>query len=278
MRSSLKIMTLRATAILSAVAFSCIGPYLHYQRQSENLAMGEIAAEHSKHVDLSHLPWLGDIPDFNAIADTFTKKEAFFDFLRPKVALENRRIQKERAFLLAMQTDDMDNEQHQYASRLAKMYGYPLPNREVTEVWRSEMLKRVNVLPEALVLTQAANESAWGTSRFAIQANNLFGQWCYKKGCGIVPLQRSEGKAHEVRKFSSVQESVHRYFMNVNRNRAYEQLRGIRAQLEQQGDDLLSAASAAELTYGLQSYSERGMAYVNDLQAMIRHNNAFWTQ
>jgi Bax protein len=138
------------------------------------------------------------------------------------------------------------------------------------------MLSRVNVLPKALVLTQAANESAWGTSRFATKANNYFGHWCYTKGCGLVPRQRNEGSSHEVATFSSSQESVHRYFMNLNRNRAYADLRAIRAKLAAQGDNLLTTASATELTNGLLKYSERGSDYVTDLQAMIRHNEVYW--
>ena len=42
---------------------------------------------------------------------------------------------------------------------------------------------------------QAANESAWGTSRFARIGLNFFGQWCYSKGCGMVPKRRNTGAA-----------------------------------------------------------------------------------
>ncbi len=98
----------------------------------------------------------------------------------------------------------MSPDEEAYAERLAQLYGFPLHDGHVDEAWLTEMLKRVNVLPEALVLTQAANESAWGTSRFATQANNLFGQWCYKQGCGIVPAQRAAGKLTKFKiRFSS---------------------------------------------------------------------------
>ena len=165
-----------------------------------------------------------------------------------------------------------------YAKRLAKLYSLPLPTSGIDEAWLKEMLNRVNVLPEALVLTQAANESAWGTSRFATEANNYFGHWCYSKGCGLVPLQRNEGSTHEVAKFSSSQESVHRYFMNLNRNKAYQDLRGIRMELANKGEDLLTLDAATKLTEGLLKYSERGTDYVTDLQAMIRHNKVYWVK
>lgn len=217
-------------------------------------------------------------PDISAITDTKTKKQTFFGYLRPGIVIENARIVKERERLLAMKNaldeQSLSSEQIATAKRMGKLYS--LEPSEVTYEWIDNMLKRVDVLPEALVLTQAANESAWGTSRFAREANNYFGQWCYTKGCGLVPLQRSEGKTHEVAKFDSPQGSIHGYFMNVNRNRAYQELRDIRASIRDKGQDPASEAAALELSNGLLRYSERGEAYVKDLQAMIRHNEEFW--
>ncbi|MDV7104345.1 glucosaminidase domain-containing protein [Vibrio sp. TH_r3] len=223
---------------------------------------------------------LGDAPDFTAITDVNDKKASFFDYLTPSIAAENQRVEQEREKLIAIekafQADKIDGSDKKYAAKIADKYNAPLPKDGVTQIWLDEMLMKVNVLPKALVLTQAANESAWGTSRFAIEANNYFGQWCYQENCGLVPLKRVEGATHEVAKFSSVSESVHGYFMNVNRNAAYADLRKIRAQLSAQEEDLLSQATAHKLTKGLLRYSERGQDYVNDLQSMIRANAQYW--
>lgn len=83
---------------------------------------------------------------------------------------------------------------------------------------------------------------------------------------------------HEVAKFSSVQESIHRYFMNVNRNAAYRDLRNIRQQLRKNDANLFSVDSALALSNGLLRYSERGADYVQDVQAMIRHNQVYWVE
>ncbi|MFV0446884.1 MAG: glucosaminidase domain-containing protein [Vibrio sp.] len=220
-------------------------------------------------------------PDFSAYADVNEKKQAFFSFLKPGIALENQRIEKERTKLTRLReqldTGTIADSDIDDAKRLSRLYQVELHNDELTNDWLDDMLRRVDLIPEALVLTQAANESAWGTSRFARTAKNYFGQWCYSKGCGVVPLQRSEGMTHEVAKFSSVQESIHRYFMNVNRNAAYFDLREIRFQLREDGADLLSMNSAMEMSNGLTKYSERGEEYIQDLQTMMRHNEQFWT-
>lgn len=81
---------------------------------------------------------------------------------------------------------------------------------------------------------------------------------------------------HEVAKFSSVSESIHRYYMNVNRNRAYRKLRVIRADLLKQGIDVTTTEAAMKMVEGLNKYSERGQDYVQDIQAMIQHNKQYW--
>ncbi|PNQ54227.1 glucosaminidase [Vibrio agarivorans] len=256
-------------AVLTAVLiFISIGPYLFYLKGHTPLF--------DFPVESPPLSKSNDLPDFRSIQNAATKKAMFFDFLRSKVEQENQRILKERLFLKNIDVNQVSFAQNETAQVLADSYLFPLEKEEVTSEWLHEMLKRVNVLPEALVLTQAANESAWGTSRFAVEANNLFGQWCYTKGCGIIPKKRGLGKTHEVEKFNSVEQSVNRYFMNVNRNKAYAPLREIRFQLDRQDKNLLSTETALALVQGLHAYSERGQEYVNDLRSMIRHNQAYW--
>lgn len=270
-----KSIALKVTALALIGSISLIGPYI-YQEEERRRTTEQSSNSTDQFGDLTVS---SSTPNFAAIEDVNEKKDTFFSFLRPSINIENKRITKERAFLTKLSESgfsNIDSEDTSYAKRLGKLYSLPVPSEGLDQAWLTEMLNRVNVLPEALVLTQAANESAWGTSRFATKANNYFGHWCYTKGCGLVPLQRNEGSSHEVATFSSSQESVHRYFMNLNRNRAYADLRAIRAKLAAQGDDLLTTATATELTNGLLKYSERGSDYVTDLQAMIRHNKVYW--
>ncbi|CDT88178.1 putative Bax protein [Vibrio coralliirubri] len=273
--SASKSLALKVTALALVGSISLIGPYI-YQEEERRRTTEQSSNSADQFGDLTVS---SSTPNFSAIEDVNEKKDTFFSFLRPSINIENKRITKERAFLSKLSESglsNIDSEDASYAKRLGKLYSLPVPSEGLDQAWLTEMLNRVNVLPEALVLTQAANESAWGTSRFATKANNYFGHWCYTKGCGLVPLQRNEGSSHEVATFSSSQESVHRYFMNLNRNRAYADLRAIRAKLAAQGDDLLTTATATELTNGLLKYSERGSDYVTDLQAMIRHNEVYW--
>lgn len=214
------------------------------------------------------------IPDFEAIADVAEKKKAFFDFLRPAVQHHNNIIAEERKFLLASLQHLVDGEVLSEAElfriqQLASKYQYSM--RSVTVNNLNQLLRRVDIIPEDLVLIQAANETGWGSSRFAKEGLNFFGQWCFRKGCGLVPQSRSEGMSHEVAVFNSVDDSVGSYMRNLNSNAAYSLLRSIRADLRAQGEPI----RADKLVYGLLNYSERQEAYIEELLDMLRHNNQF---
>ncbi len=210
------------------------------------------------------------IPDLRNEKDVKTKKRKFFNALRPMVIAENKRIQQQRQFLLSIRDKQNLNTQEQdKLNQLLKYYRLSR-NKDGSVPW-GELLKRVDTVPLELVLSQAANESAWGTSRFAREANNLFGQWCFTKGCGLVPARRNPGSTHEVAAFKSPQLSVRSYLRNLNTGRVYKDLRDIRAKARAEG----RTASAHELAAGLSKYSERGQAYVKEIRAMIKYNGKY---
>ena len=211
------------------------------------------------------------IPNFSAIKDVNEKKQRFLSFLVPKIRKANGEILKNRSRLLAIQEKlskdyRLDKNAIQYVSNLRLEYKV----REKTDLRSTVdlLLTRVDIVPASLVLAQAANESGWGTSRFARQANNLFGLWCYTPGCGLTPKHRDKGRKHQVAKYNSVQESVAAYLHTINSHFAYTHLREIRA--TKRNEDLhLSGLILAE---GLLRYSIRGIEYVRDIQKLIKAN------
>ncbi|HEY0922288.1 glucosaminidase domain-containing protein [Rheinheimera pacifica] len=217
------------------------------------------------------LPAFKGLPDFNRIADTTERKRSFFNYLRPYVKRENARLRALRQQLLEIQ-DKKQKHLRMSVEEYAFLYSlYDEFRMEVTETDENmleELLRRVDVIPESLVLMQAANESAWGTSRFAVEGYNFFGQWCFREGCGLVPQSRLEGQTHEVTKFDSPAASINSYFYNLNAFHTYEPLRAIRARLRHEGKPVRGETLAA----GLGAYSERGEEYIAEISGMIRFN------
>ena len=212
------------------------------------------------------------VPDFSAIADVTEKKTSFFDFLQPYINTENARIKRLRAKLLAVvakikDSTPLDYVETQFLQDLSLTYEVETDDLE-SPGFLATLVRRVDVIPPSLVLAQAANESAWGTSRFAIEGYNFFGQWCYTEGCGLVPQRRRASAFHEVKSFSSIQDSVNAYFMNLNTFPSYQELRSIRQELRER-EKPIDGISLAE---GLSKYSERGEDYINELRSMIYYN------
>lgn len=216
-----------------------------------------------------------NLPNFAKIRDVKEKKRKFFAFIKPAVAAENKkilakRVEVERLIEQLTLEQPFSIEDEALVAKLITQYKVSKKFSLLKQLY--ELQLKVDVIPQALVLVQAANESAWGTSRFARIGLNFFGVWCYSEGCGMVPSSRNSGADHEVAAYSSVKQGVERYLHNINTHRAYNVFRLIRGQLRDQNQPLAPEILAT----GLTAYSERGADYVLELTEMIRHNRPYF--
>lgn len=200
------------------------------------------------------------------------KKRQFISALLPYIEQENRRLSVMRNTVITI-IDKLetgitpDVSEQQQLVKLAARYrldGDPLQDREA----RDELLRKIDIIPVSLALAQAANESAWGESRFAQEANNLFGIWTYDQAKGLKPKNRENGKTHLVRIFDDIGASVRYYAYNLNSHPAYRELREIRQQLRASGKEINGYALAA----GLENYSAKGQVYIELIRSLIEQN------
>ncbi|MDC0430220.1 glucosaminidase domain-containing protein [Candidatus Thioglobus sp.] len=201
--------------------------------------------------------WMNSLktPDFDQIQDVNLRKQAFFKYLLPEINKQNEKIIQLRHDI---KTGDINS------FKLKDIYRY----YRVKEDDIDTLLNRVDVVPASLVLAQGAYESNWGRSRFSKHYHNFFGLWCFKKGCGVVPLKRDKNDTHEVAKFSSLSKGLEYYLRSINRNSAYQTLRKIR---KNKRDKKLPITGIA-LAEGLGNYAEIGYEYVETVQSIIRYN------
>lgn len=208
------------------------------------------------------------LPNFSQYPAGPDRKLAFFEFIRPLVETGNQAIQDDRQRLLEIANrDDPGWFERRFVARLARDYDLDNHDLDKTELI-DQLLLRVDSVPLSLALAQAAKESGWGTSRFARDGNNLFGEWCFDKGCGIVPAARAPGATHEVESFFSPARSVASYLRNINSHPKYADFRDARARLRSAGQ----APSGSLLAEFMSQYSERRDAYVQELVQLIRTN------
>ena len=212
------------------------------------------------------------VPDFAAVVEIDLRKRQFFEFLKDYIYAANAEVLETRQQLkrydeIAASGSPFSPTERSWVLTLADEYDLDtteLSEREIT----AELMSRVDEVPVAMALAQAANESAWGTSRFAVEGNNIFGQWCFEQGCGLVPLQRKGNASYEVRKFDSIGASVSAYIKNINSQYSYEGLRELRARMRRRNEPL----NAFNLAAGLAAYSERGEDYVDEVRSLIVQN------
>lgn len=212
------------------------------------------------------------LPDFSDYERTDEKKEAFFAYLAGHVAEANAVILADRERLESIRADLEPGEEPGWWDRRwvrAQLAHYEFdPVETITGENLRQLAQRMDIIPPSLVLAQAAVESAWGTSRFARQGNNLFGMRSYEPGTGIVPKRRPAGQTWEVAAYDTVTEGLAAYIHNLNTHDPYLGLRSRRAGLRQRGQPITGDA----LVDGLRSYSEQGYEYVAKIRSMIRSN------
>ena len=212
---------------------------------------------------------LASLPgDLSRIRETAERKAVFFKTVLPLVLQVNEQILEDRKRLWDLNAALKTGTQLSAVDRLwlavmAARYGTRRGDVDA-------LLSRHDMVPPSLALAQAATESAWGTSRFVKEGNAMFGEWTFAaKHDGIVPSQRSDGKTHRVRAFSTLYDSVSSYVTNLNKHRAYKEFRAARADMRAKGQTL----DGMRLASALHRYSERGAAYVSELHAIISGND-----
>lgn len=203
------------------------------------------------------------------IKDGKKQREEFVNILRPLLQNANDKALFERNFLANFFENaqkrgfrEFDAREIRYLIDIAKKY-------KITKLFdKEEFLKRVDVVPVSLGLTQGAIESGWGKSRFVREANNIFGHWTWGEH-GLIPEDREEGKNHKIRIFASLQDSVDAYVLNLNRNYAYNYFRELRQSIKSKGKSFTGVEAATTMV----NYSELRDEYINMLKGIMEANN-----
>jgi Bax protein len=196
------------------------------------------------------------------------QQQAFVEFMVPKIDLANEQVFALRKQILlvvdkAAHKKQLTEVEKRFLKQTAAAYNIADFNID-RPASMTELLKRVDIVPTSLVLAQSADESGWGTSHFAQEEHNFFGQHCFVKGCGIIPNGVAPG-TFEIAKFNDAQDAINYYLYNLNTNASYIDFRNERARLRAQGVPLTGAALAP----CLEGYSVLGSTYIGMVNSII---------
>ena len=200
--------------------------------------------------------------EIKSIESTKKRKELFIQIVLPLILEENNRIRldRKRLFVILNKNNNTKSEKN-WLKKKFKQYG--VVNRDLTT-----LKIRMDTIPVSLAIAQAAKETGWGTSRFALEGNALFGQWTWN-GEGIKPASADSGSTHKIMKFKVLQASVRAYQRNLNTHSSYKKFRETRA-IQRDNNGKLNSL---ELVTYLDKYAETGIEYTTVLKKIIKQNS-----
>ena len=200
--------------------------------------------------------------DLDEIKDTKLKKETFIKIVLPLVIAENDKILNDKIKLKRITSKKMTTDKEKSWLRL-KLREYKIKNSDITE-----LDKRMDIIPVSIALAQAAKESGWGTSRFALEGNAIFGQWTWT-GQGIEPLNKGKHEGHKILRFPILRASVKAYKNNLNTHKGYSEFREKRYSYRKRNKSI----KGLNLTETLDRYAKTGKEYTEILEQIIKQND-----
>jgi Bax protein len=199
--------------------------------------------------------------DLDELENTRLKKETFIKIVLPLIVAENERIMADRKKLKKVskkkKTSDLEK---QWLRQKLLEYKVKRGNMD-------ELIDRMDIIPTSIALAQAAKESGWGTSRFALEGNAIFGQWTWS-GDGIAPLDRENNQNHKILKFPILRASVKAYQNNLNTHKSYANFRNKRSDMRNKNKNI----TGLDLTHTLKNYAQTGSEYIKIINQIIRQN------
>jgi Bax protein len=215
------------------------------------------AGQKVKPIYLTKLP-----KDLKTLGDTKKKRELFIKIVLPLILNVNEKITEDRKKLFKILAKNFNTVGEKVWLK-RRFKEYKIKDQDLTK-----LKMRMDIIPVSIALAQAANESGWGTSRFALEGNALFGQWTWSKK-GISPKKKDPNKNHKVLQFQILKASVRAYKNNLNTHNAYQEFREARAQLRQENKQI----TGLDLIKYLKNYAAIGDKYVSIIEGIIEKNS-----
>ena len=223
-----------------------------------NYSLNEVRkSKKVKPIRLSLLP-----NEIKQIESSKKRKNLFIQIILPLILEENSLILIDRKRLFSILNKNKNSKKEiNWLNKKFKQYG--VLNKDIPT-----LKVRMDIIPVSLAIAQAAKETGWGTSRFALEGNALFGQWTWS-GDGIKPAGAESDTKHKVMKFKVLKASVRAYQRNLNTHSSYKNFRQLRAQLRDDSEKLDSLILADQLD----NYAETGKEYTKILKQIINQNS-----
>jgi len=185
-----------------------------------------------------------------------SKKDKFKELVIP--AVENVYTQLQENFIEVKHYIEHPNPYYQKMIDKLK--------KEYKATSNEDLLQRMKPHPKSIAIAQAALESAWATSRFYREANNLFGVWSKNKNDARIAAGKKRGtQTIWLRKYETIEESIKDYYKTIARSKAFKEFRKLKMKTD----------NPHTLVKKLDKYSEIGAEYGKSLSSVINYNKFY---
>lgn len=185
-------------------------------------------------------------------AKALSKKEAFLEKILPII----NEVYNEKQFNYLNAKSDIEHSVN--LDRIEKL------KKKFKSKTNEELLAKMKPHPISLTLAQSAIESDWRTSRFAKEANNLFGIWSFSKNDQRLQAGKTrDGKKIFVRRYDSYKDSIDHYYRLLSKGRYFKDFQKLKGETD----------NPFKLSEGLLMYSEKREVYVNSIKDRIKEND-----
>ena len=180
------------------------------------------------------------------------KKKRFYALVQPAV----QKVYKELLQQYKSVSKDIQTNKNQIIIQKLKKY-YKVSSDE-------KLLLALKPHPQSVTLAQAAMESSWATSRFFVEAKNVFGMWSVNPNEQRIAAMEKRGgtKTIWLKKFNTIEDSIRAYYKLMGRAKAYKEFRKVRYMTN----------NPLKIIIKLDKYSEMGIEYTKALARIIRYN------
>lgn len=186
------------------------------------------------------------------------RKQIFIKLLLPSIKIVHKEILLNREIVKNLkEKKKYTMKEQEYLNKMFSNYGVRLNDFKSLE-------EKMIIYPTSLILAQGALESAWGTSRFFKEANNIFGIWSKNKKEPRIPAKNSRGRfVPNLKVYKNLKDSVEDITMLMSRSKVYKEVR----------EHINKNEDVYKISEGLNNYSEEGRLYVKKVKTIIKYNN-----
>lgn len=206
--------------------------------------------------------------DFNKEKYDEIRPALFYEMMLPVILKANEALLAEREQVLALKKEfdvnkDLTTESMESLKKWIEKYDVKLSDD--LDTLFNTLIPRVDGVTPTLLLTMAAEDSGFGTSRYAREYNAVFNQRDWN-GNGAVPDEKQkEGPQYRIKIFPSLYEAVLSQIHYLNTNGYFENYRIARAKYRRT-DNLMRGYSVAHL---LINFPYRPMKYPDIIKHLI---------